>query len=181
MARGSVSRCEPNGKGPDTMTMKLPPLQKVVQVLEALLGKKPQVGPVPAPKLLKLDKPPKGTYVALWTDDDQKVVGCIAADLAAALFLGGSLAMVPQRALQEQLKTGLATDSVLDGLSEVFNNVTASVNYEPDNPHVRSITAELFTAPSAARDTEWVGKPAVRLDLLGASPIGEWRIVLLAR
>ncbi len=161
------------------MPLKLPEPSQLSGTLQKLLGK-------PVSFYLSDGLSPKqstGTvYVSLLTDDQDAVVGALMADLPAALFLGGTLIMLPVDSLGQLLRSGGASEMVLDGLSEVFNTLRATINHITGNSHVGYSNVVPF---EEVVGNAWMLSPSSRLDLAGRFSFGdnvkEGKLSLLAR
>jgi len=139
------------------------------------IGSRPPLAPGPS---LDLTYPAPGTYVTWLKGADGQVEGAIFSDLAASLYLGGELLMMPQPALQEMMAACEASDAVLDALGEVFNNVRALLNRIEMNPHVTPTDPVIYEAPDP---DSWVLKPSRRVDLRGNTSFGPASLTLLSR
>jgi hypothetical protein len=143
------------------MTLTFPSAGDVGRVVEVLLDKR--IG------FVECDATPlgEGLHVACLIDDEDQVVGAIAADLSASIYLGGSLMMLPPAACKDQLKSGEATENVVEALTEVFNNIVTLVNQANGNPHVRVGEARRC---NGSTETAWIQAPAARVDLRADFP-----------
>jgi hypothetical protein len=143
------------------MSLTFPSADDVGRVVEVLLDKKVSFVECGAEPL------GDGLHVACLVDDEGQVVGAIAADLAASIYLGGSLMMLPPGACKDQLKAGQPTEIVVEALTEVFNNIVTLVNKLADNPHVR---VEEARRCNGSPENAWLQAPAVRVDLRAEFP-----------
>lgn len=157
------------------MTLTLPQPKAVLDLLSMFIGSRPPLAPGPS---LDLTYPAPGTYVTWLKGADGQVEGAIFSDLAASLYLGGELLMMPQPALQEMMAAGEASDAVLDALGEVFNNVRALLNRIEMNTHVTPTDPVIYEAPDP---DSWVLKPSRRVDLRGNTSFGPASLTLLSR
>ena len=105
----------------------------------------------------------------------------MAADLPATVYLGGSLVMIPENSMQEQVRTADPNEAVIDGISEAFNAIRGAVNRIADNPHVDYTPVAELASPGDSEATAWLCEPSTRMDLVGNFPVGEGHLVLLAR
>lgn len=157
------------------MTLTLPQPKAVLDLLSMFIGSRPPLAPGPS---LDLTYPLPGTYVTWLQGADGQVEGAIFSDLAASLYLGGELLMMPQPALDEMMASGEASDAVLDALGEVFNNVRGLLNRIELNAHVSPTDPVLYEAPAPG---DWVLQPSRRLDLRGNTKFGPASLTLLSR
>ena len=160
------------------MSITLPELNKVSKSLGVLLGTDLAFD---AGEPVDLSGISDGAYVSYLTDDVGAVVGAILADLPAALYLGGTLIMLPEGSLSEQLRSGEASEAALDGLSEVFNTLRSAVNHIPGNPHVCASTVIPLGESTASDEGEWLGAASERMDMVAELPLGEGRLTFLVR
>lgn len=160
------------------MTLTLPQPKAVLDLLSMFIGSRPPLAPGPS---LDLAFPLPGTYVTWLKGADGQVEGAIFSDLAASLYLGGELLMMPQPALQEMMKACEASDAILDALGEVFNNVRALLNRIEMNPHVTPTDPVIYEAPDPDGADGWVLKPSRRVDLRGNTTFGPASLTLISR
>ncbi len=160
------------------MSITLPELNAVSKSLGVLLGTDLAFS---AGAPVDLAGAGDGAYVSYLTDDVGAVVGAIMADLPAALYLGGTLIMLPAGSLSEQLRSGEASEAALDGLSEVFNTLRSAVNHIPGNPHVCTTNVIPLGESTASDEGEWLSSAADRMDLVADLPLGEGRLTFLVR
>lgn len=160
------------------MTLTLPEPKAVLDLLEMFIGDRPPLAPGTAPDLTRTSY---GTYVCWLKGADGNVEGAFFVDLSAALFIGGGLIMMPEAALTEQFKSGKVSEAVLDGLSEIFNNLRGQLNRIELNPHVTPTDAVLYQPPAEDAPEAWVFQPKGRIDLTGMTAFGIGTLTLLAR
>ena len=160
------------------MSLTLLEPKAVLDLLDMFLGNRPPLAPGEGANLAQ---PPYGTYVSWLKDDAGVVQGAVLTDLAASLYIGGGLIMMPQASLNEMLASGTPSDAVLDGLAEVFNNVRGQLNRIDGNPHVSPTDPEPYMPPAPGSDAAWVLNPASRIDLRGPTAFGPATVTLLSR
>lgn len=140
--------------------MDTPEAQKIVEVLEMLLDC--------AVKMTASDAPKKGYltgFLSICNDDDGNPVAAIAADARAGAFMGGKLMMMPDGPLEDAAKSGKLDETLIEALSEVFNNLTIPFNNVQGNPHVASKPAAATKAQ--LKGASWLMKPSGILELSG--------------
>ncbi|MBD3220589.1 hypothetical protein GF314_05060 [bacterium] len=160
------------------MTLTLPEPKAVLDLLAMFIGDRPPLAPGQAPDLARTSY---GTYVCWLQGADGNVEGAFLVDLAAALYIGGGLIMMPEASLVEQFKTGQVSEAVLDGLSEIFNNLRGQLNRIDLNPHVTPTDAVPYQPPAEGASEAWVYEPRGRIDLTGMTAFGIGTLTLLAR
>ena len=157
--------------------MQLPNAESVSAVLAGLLGEDQPVtlDESGGPALEELKSP----YVSVCLGDDQQPVCAIIADLTAAVSLGGQLMMLPIPGLEDQIEENDPTQMVVEACSEVFNNLTTTINRIEGNPHIVSRPAKPF-ADAAAEDVgQWMASASERIDYTGDFCCGTGRVVVL--
>jgi len=164
---------------PAPTSLILPKARDVVDFAKLLIGRNPMLAPASTP--LDLAAPPPATFITHLVNNEEQVTGAIVADLAAVLFLAGSLIMMPDHSLKEQFEGGEASEGVIDALDEIFNNLRGLLNKIEDNSHVKPLPCSPYVTPSAEHDHFWVLEPAGRLDLAGSFPFGPGHLLFLSR
>lgn len=157
------------------MSLIFPEPDNVKRLLLSLLGDCPDLEEAGDAPVLSDVKPLLG---AVCLDDDGNEVAILAADLTASVALGGKLMMLPAGQLEEQMSTRVASEVVVDALSEVFNNLTTTLNKESQNQHIRSLPAEALDPSS---ESSWWASASHRADYVGEFDLGPGRLILLAR
>ncbi|MEZ4388587.1 MAG: hypothetical protein R3D98_13650 [Candidatus Krumholzibacteriia bacterium] len=160
------------------MTLTLPEPKAVLDLLTMFIGDRPPLAPGQGPDLTRTSY---GSYVCWLKGGDGEIQGAFLVDLAAALYIGGGLIMMPQTSLMEMYKTGQVSESVLDGLSEIFNNLRGQLNRIDLNPHVTPTDAAAYVPPAPDAPEAWVYSPRARVDLSGMTAFGPGTLTLLAR
>ena len=160
------------------MPLTLPEPKAVLDLMEMFIGDRPPLAPNMGPDLARSSY---GTYVCWLKGRDGSVQGAFLVDLAASLYIGGGLIMMPEPALMDMFKTGEASENVLDGLSEIFNNIRGQLNRIDLNPHVSPTDAAPYQPPAEGSDEAWVFTPNKRVDLCGMTAFGPGTLTLLSR
>ncbi|MEM6960598.1 MAG: hypothetical protein AAF550_02500, partial [Myxococcota bacterium] len=99
-------------------------------------------------------------HCPLLTDEDV-LIGSLVCDIEAGVWLGGTLLMVPEGSIEEQISSKNPSEDVLEALSEVFNTLSSIFNDIEDNPHIRITKLEKFD-PEKYPSLE---QPLERIDL----------------
>jgi len=104
-------------------------------------------------------------------DDEGTEVGVVVADLRTVVLLGGSLIMLPESSMREQVADGSPSPPVLEAFAEVVNVLRGVVNNTHRNLHT-------VPGPLAAGGAGpgWPDDPKLRLDLVADSPLGPARL-----
>jgi len=160
------------------VTLTLPEPRAVLDLLAMFIGDRPPLAPNQAPDLTRTSY---GTYVCWLKGSNGETEGAILVDLAASLYIGGGLIMMPEASLRDMFKEGEVSEAVLDGLSEIFNNLRGQLNRIDLNPHVTPTDAALYQPPAADAPEAWVYEPRNRVDLSGMTAFGPGTLTLLAR
>ncbi len=128
------------------MTFRLPTAAEVGELLRILVPELPMLeGDPTIPNLAGVTP----CYGAVCIDDDDHPQCAILADLSATVFLGGKLMMLPDEEIAQQILNGSANAEVVEGFSEIVNNLTVPLNRVETNPHFRS---------QVAGEWDWLGK-----------------------
>jgi len=160
------------------VTLTLPEPKAVLDLLGMFLGQRPPFAPGEG---LDLKLPPYGTHVCWLKGQSGATEGAILTDLAASLYIGGGLIMMPEAALRDMQNRGEVSESVLDGLGEVFNNMRGQLNRIDLNPHVSPTDPMPYEAPAAGSDEAWIYEAGTRIDLRGHTPFGPAALTILGR
>ena len=160
------------------MSLKLPNTADVIEILEMMIGESPRLA---AGDGVDLAAPPAGTSVSWLATDDGEVLGAIVATLPVAVFLGGTMIMIPAGAQEDQVNAGAASEAVVDAMSEINNMLRGLLNTFRMNTHVSPSKLADFAPPAADDANAWVLNPAQRLDLSGRFPCGTGCMTLLSR
>ncbi len=160
------------------MTLTLPEPKAVLDLLDMFLGQRPPLAPGAG---MNLEMPPFGTHVCWLKGADGSTQGAILTDLAASLYIGGGLIMMPEAALRDMQNRGEVSESVLDGLGEVFNNLRGQLNRIDMNPHVSPTDPAPYEAPAADGPEGWIYSAPKRIDLQGHTAFGPTTLTILGR
>jgi hypothetical protein len=160
------------------VTLTLPEPKAVLDLLSMFIGSRPPLAPA---RGMDLTMPAYGTHVCWLKTADGTVEGAILTDLAASLYIGGGLIMLPEAALREMQNRGEITEAVLDGLGEIFNNVRGQLNRIKMNPHVSPTDPEPFEPPPADGPLGWLYTTERRIDLHGQTSFGPATLTLIGR
>lgn len=158
------------------MPNQFPESHIVAKLLGDLVGAPVELAAVEdAPALDRLIRP----FACVCMDDQGQAVMAMVADLPAAVSLGGQLMMLPEPALKDQVKDRAPSEDVVSAVSEIFNNLTTTINNVEGNPHIRSTPAKPAAAVIASPQGLWIPKSTQRVDLSGDLLCGKGRLVLL--
>ena len=158
------------------MSQPLPNTEQVHELLDALLDGCPELATSSdAPDAAFVDK----AYTCVCRDDDGNASVGIVADIHAALFMGGKLMMMPDAGLEDQADEGDLWEEVLDALSEVYNNLTVTLNATPGASHVVSRPA---ARPGTldGDDESWMKSCKNCLSLSAKFPTGEGKLIIMS-
>lgn len=158
--------------------MQMPSAETVSKLLSSLLGDDYVVKSSDAKA--NVDDLMKG-FAAICYDDAGNPVGAIVADLVATVSLGGKLMMLPQGGLEDQVDEGKADEMVVEAVSEVFNNLTSTMNRTPGNPHIRSDPATAVAALVGQDSGSWMKTASVRGDYSGEFCCGMGKVAIIWR
>lgn len=158
------------------MVLHYPDANEVSKLLSLLLDR-------PAPIKERAGKKPPAVEPGQWVcpikDDADNVVGAVVLDLAGVCALGGALMMLPEAVLKEHLRGGQVSEGLVDGSTEVVNNLVGLINKNAKNPHVRA--GVLVSAKDASvAGAPWLKAPQAWTTMTGESAIGPWKMSLLS-
>lgn len=159
------------------MALMSPDVASLSTLLEMILGESIDVECLEVGSDLKSLACP---YGSLLVDDADEVVGVILADLTAAVSLGGQLMMLPVGGLENQIETSDPTSLVIDAVSEVFNNVTLTMNTIEGNPHVRPRQAREI-CDIIADGHDWISSAREKTEFLGEFLCGQGRVQVISK
>ena len=158
------------------MSLNMPDPKDVLDTIETMLGKNP--GMVAGGDAIDLAKPPAGTYLVPLNSEAGEIVGAIIANIGATVYLGGSLIMMPEGGLGDQVRSNEPEEVVLEAFEEVINMLRGVVSKAEGNQRV---------TPGEARplkkggDDDWVAESANRLDLSGSVSFGPVQLAIVGR
>ncbi len=159
------------------MTVTLPETKEILDLVELLIDEKPvfKVG-----EGWDLEKPEPGTYITFLQGRDNAIEGAIITDLAATLYIGGKLILLPEAALMDQFNSGIADEPVVEAVTEVINNLRTLYNSIELNPHVAPTQTFPYQVPSPDDFVAWVLNPSKRVDYVGKTTFGKATLTLIA-
>ncbi len=160
------------------MTLTLPEPKAVLDLLTMFLGNRPPLAPGEGPNL---KQPTFGTYITWLKTADGAIEGAILTDLSASLYLGGGLIMMPEATLRDMLSEGAVSEAVLDGLSEIFNNMRGQLNRINMNPHVTPTEPVAYEPPADGTPEAWIYEASKRFDLRGQTAFGPATLTIVGR
>lgn len=138
--------------------LKLPKPLELVRCIEQLIGGNVSARAVSS----QLDVTSNQTfYVSALIDDEDRVLGAIVMDIMGAVFLGGTLLMVPEAELHAQVRSKSPSEDSMAASSEVCNALSGSINNVADNAHVRT----KYLEPLKLEDYPWLKKPREQMML----------------
>ena len=127
-----------------------------------------------------LTNPNPGAYITFLQGRDSAVEGAIITDLAATLYIGGKLILLPEAALMDQVKSGEADEPVIEAVTEVINNLRTLYNNIDVNPHVAPTQTFPYQVPGPDDFVAWILNPSRRVDYVGDTPYGQGTLTLIA-
>lgn len=175
-AEGSTDEASPGNAAADSadpepeQPILVPMSGDACNLVKQLVGEDTEIEPTEK----ELDISGDHLYSCLVIDDADAVVGLLVGDLEATVRLGAAMMMLPESEVTSQLETKTPSEDSLEAMSEVFNNLSSTINSVEKNPHVRTRSLESLNLDSVP----WARKPRQRLDLTIA-PGGQ--IVILSR
>ena len=86
-----------------------------------------------------------------------------------------------QATLRDMLKEGSVSEAVLDGLSEIFNNMRGQLNRINMNPHVSPTDPEAYTPPADGAPESWIFDATKRIDLRGQTAFGPATLTIVGK
>ena len=150
LAPVAAARAAPSLPAPLAETkLKFPAAAAINACLSTLIGKKIIVQELRAAAFPAFEE--GNCWFSRLVDDEGREVGIIAADLPATVGLGGALLMLPQAALEAQRGARSPSADVLSAMDEVVNNLSATINRQPEGLHVRARPLE----PMATGGLDW--------------------------
>ncbi len=159
------------------MSLVFPKQAEILDLIEMLIGEKPVFK---RGEGWDLRKPEPGCYITFLQGKDLEVEGAVITDLAATLYIGGKLILLPPVSLQNQFNAGEADEPVVEAVTEVINNLRTLFNAIDLNPHVAPTKTFLYQVPAADDFVAWILEPGKRIDYVGKTPYGNGTITLIA-
>ncbi len=127
-----------------------------------------------------LSKPNPGAYITFLQGKDNAIEGAIITDIAATLYIGGKLILLPEATLKEQYNNRKAEEPVVEALTEVINNMRTLYNNIDLNPHVAPTATFEYIVPSEDDFVGWILNPSKRVDYVGETVFGSAVMTLVA-
>jgi hypothetical protein len=159
------------------VTLTLPETKEILDLVELLIDEKPVFRPGDG---WDLTQPKPGTYITFLQGRDNAVEGAIITDLAATLYIGGKLILLPEATLKDQFNSGSADEPVIEALTEVINNLRTLYNNIDLNPHVAPTQTFAYQVPGPEDFVAWVLNPSKRVDYVGETSYGPGTMTLIA-
>jgi hypothetical protein len=131
---------------PDFPPLELPPADDLIRCLEQLIGGDVSAKEVAIPA--KLPDAKDFQHVVSLLSDANDEIGAIFMDLKATVYLGGTLLMVPEGELTNQVRAKKPSEDSVAASSEVCNAMSGSLNNVSGNQHVRTSFLTLHTTPT---------------------------------
>jgi hypothetical protein len=143
---------------PTRAQLELPPMSELAKCVVLLIGGDVSVKEGDPP--FSVNRTTKDCYAASILDDNDQTVGAIVMDLKAAVFLGGTLMMLPRSEIEQQLKSLSPGEDSIAASAEICNALSGAINGSQDQ-HVRAGRLEKFEF----KTWSWVTTAADRRDL----------------
>ncbi|MEY4548914.1 MAG: hypothetical protein RL685_5109 [Pseudomonadota bacterium] len=151
--------------------LRIPPLGELAKCIALLIGNNVSAEEASP---FTINKMTRDCYAAPLQDDRGEHVGLIVMDMKATIYLGGTLMMLPQSQLEQQVKLAAPEEDSIAASAEVCNALAGPINACQPHRHVRVGAFEKFEFKSFS----WTSEPALRCDL--ADSFGG-RIAILTR
>jgi hypothetical protein len=135
-----------------THNISLPPTTDYVRCIEQLIGGDTTAKAVED----RVDFSQAALYLSVLIDDEDRVAGAILMDLKATVFLGGTLLMVPENELTQQVANNSPSEDSVAASSEVCSALSGSLNNVSGNPQLRSSLMEALEISKHS----WLSTPA---------------------
>lgn len=159
------------------MTLTLPTTREILDLVGLLIDEKPVFTKGEG---WDLTDPEPGACITFLQGRDNAVEGAIVTDLAATLYIGGKLILLPEASLMDQFKSGQADEPVVEALNEVINNLRTLYNNIDLNPHVAPTPTFPYQVPSPDDFVAWILNPSKRVDYVGQTNFGKGTLTLIA-
>ncbi len=159
------------------MTLALPKTREVMELVSLLIDEK---------LILRkgngwdLNQPNPGACITFLQGRDNVVQGAVLTDLAATLYIGGKLILMPETTLKAQFEGGLADEPVVEAVNEVVNNLRTLYNKIDLNPHVAPTQTFAFQVPGPDDFVVWILNPSQRVDYVWDTALGPATLTLIA-
>ncbi len=159
------------------MTLLLPETKDIMELVELLIDEKPVFKKGQG---WDLTEPNPGAYITFLQGRDNAVEGAIITDLAATLYIGGKLILLPEASLKDQFQGGQADEPVVEAMNEVINNLRTLYNNIDLNPHVAPTQTFPYQVPGPDDFVAWILNPSRRVDYVGETHLGPATMTLIA-
>lgn len=159
------------------MSVTLPSTKEVMDLVGLLIDEKPVFKPGEG---WDLSNPEPGAYITFLQGRDNAVEGAIITDLAATLYIGGKLILLPDNTLKDQMNKGEAEEPVVEALNEVINNLRTLYNNIDLNPHVAPTQTFPYQVPAEDDFVGWILNPSKRVDYVGDTVFGKATMTLIS-
>lgn len=156
------------------MSLRMPEPKDVLDTIKSMLGRSSSLAAGGEP--LNLKRPPQGTYLVPLCNEAGETVGGVVANIGATVYLGGTLIMLPENSLTEQVRARAAEEFVLDGFEEVVNMLRAVVTRAEGNPRVIPSPVRLLDVRG---EDAWVREATERLDFSGIAASGPLQLSIV--
>jgi hypothetical protein len=143
---------------PTRVQLELPPVSELAKCVVLLIGG--DVSVKEGEQSFGVNRTTKDCYAASILDDNDQTVGAILMDLKAAVFLGGTLMMLPRSEIEQQLRSLSPGEDSIAASAEICNALSGAINGFQDQ-HVRAGRLEKFEF----KTWSWVTAAADRRDL----------------
>jgi len=159
------------------VTLTLPDTKEIMELVQLLIDEKPvfKIGDG-----WDLTKPNPGSYITFLQGKDNAIEGAIITDIAATLYIGGKLILLPDATLKEQFDNKQADEPVVEAVTEVINNMRTLYNNIDLNPHVAPTATFEYQVPSEDDFVGWILNPSKRVDYVGETTFGPATMTLIA-
>lgn len=141
---------------PERALLVLPPAADLARSVALLIGGDLTVQGAPE---LAVNRTTKDCHAASLLDDREQTLGMVLLDLKAAVFLGGTLMMLPRAELDQQLQALSPGEDSIAAAAEICNAIAAVISEK--GPQVRAGPLEKFEF----KTWSWIRQPAERRDL----------------
>ena len=148
----------PEAPAQTRLLLALPSVNELAKCVVLLIGG--DVSAREATVELPVNRTTRDCYAAALLDDSEQTVGVILMDLKAAVYLGGTLMMLPKSELESQLRALTPGEDSIAASAEICNALAGAINGAQDQ-HVRVGALGKFDFKSWS----WVAQPADRRDL----------------
>ena len=159
------------------MSITLPETKDIMDLVGLLIDEKPVFREGEG---WDLAQPSPGAYITFLQGRDNAIEGAIITDLAATLYIGGKLILLPDATLKDQFNKGVAEEPVVEALTEVINNIRTLYNNIELNPHVAPTQTFPYQVPSPDDFVAWVLNPSKRIDYVGDTIFGTATLTLIS-